>query len=104
MSKEAIQEAANKKILYTHHATVQMNSEDRLISTNEVREVIGDGEIIESRPNDPRGPVYLMMGKTSAQRVIHVVCSPKKEYLAVVTAYVPDPKEWSESLSQRQKS
>lgn len=55
MSKEAIQEAARKKILYTHHATVQMNSEERLISTSEVREAIDTGEIIESRPDDPRG-------------------------------------------------
>jgi hypothetical protein len=32
---------------------------------------------------------------------IHVVCSPKDEYLAVITAYRPDPEQWSQDFRKR---
>ena len=34
-------------------------------------------------------------------RPIHVVCSPKDEYLAIITCYLPDEDEWSDDLSVR---
>lgn len=82
---------------------MQMNLEERLISTKEVREIIGEGKIIESRPDDPRGNTFLMNGVTSKNRTVHVVCSPKDEFLAIVTVYVPDPTEWSADFSKRKK-
>lgn len=30
-----------------------------------------------------------------------MVCSPQDEYLAVITAYLPDPAEWSDDRRQR---
>ena len=42
-----------------------------------------------------------MLGFGDADRVVHVVCSPKDEYLAIITAYLPDPAHWSEDFRRR---
>jgi hypothetical protein len=34
-------------------------------------------------------------------RAIHAVCSSKDDYLAIVTAYLPDPKLWSNDFKKR---
>jgi len=61
---------------------------DRMISTAEVRRVIFEGEIIEDYPQDARGHSCLMLGYGEGDRALHIVCSPKDEYLAVITAYI----------------
>lgn len=101
--KEEVLEACKKKILFITHALDQMNSPERMISKDDVRDVIIKGEIVEDYPNDLRGHSCLMMGKTREQRVVHVVCSPKDEYLAIVTAYIPDPRKWRDDLKTRRK-
>jgi hypothetical protein len=40
----------------------------------------------------------------AVDRPLHVVCSPKKEYLAIITAYVPDVQEWENNYKKRKKS
>lgn len=39
--------------------------------------------------------VDLMLGFDDDLSPIHVVCSPKSEYLAIITAYLSDKDEWS---------
>jgi hypothetical protein len=34
-------------------------------------------------------------------RPVHVVCSPKADYLAIITAYVPDSGQWSADFRRR---
>jgi len=101
--KEEISKACKKKILFTTHALDQMNSPMRMISKDEVRDVIIKGEIIEDYPDDPKGHSCLMMSKTGEQRVVHVVCSPKDKYLAIITAYIPNPEKWRNDLKTRRK-
>jgi hypothetical protein len=50
--------------------------------------------VIEDYPEDPRGHSCLILGLGYNDRPIHIVCAPKEDYLAVITAYVPDPSEW----------
>ena len=71
-----------------------------MISSSEVERVVLEGEIIEDYPEDVRGPSCLMLG-SGGDRPIHVVCSPKDEYLAIITAYVPDPSQWSPDFRRR---
>lgn len=66
-----------------------------MITTTEVRQVIDKGEVIEDYPEDARGHSCLLLGHGGMERPIHVVCSPKEDYLAIITAYLPDPDEWS---------
>ena len=99
---ETVRASANKQILYLPHALEQMNAPDEMITTEEVRAVIFNGEIIEDYPKDARGHSCLMLGSSPENnRSIHVVCSPKDEYLAIITTYLPDPTKWSDDFRRR---
>jgi len=98
-----VRERAETRLLFLPHAIAQMSRPDRMITESEVRAVISEGEIIEDYPEDARGHSCLMLGHGQGQRPIHVVCSPKDEYLAVITAYLPDPSEWSGGFRERRK-
>ena len=96
-----MREAAAKRILFLPHAVSQMNSPDRMISTQEVRAVILEGEVIEDYPDDVRGHSCLMLGRGVDDRPVHVVCTPKGDYLAVITAYLPSAEQWASNWRTR---
>jgi hypothetical protein len=75
-----------------------------MISTGDVRKVLEEGEIIEDYPEDARGHSCLILGRGRDGRPIHIVCTPKDEYLAIVTAYIPDEAQWSGNFKTRIKS
>ena len=77
-----------------------MSRPNRMISTEEIRDAVLNGQIIEEYPNDDRGESCLVFN-LKEQRVIHVVCSPKTEYLAIITAYIPLPDQWSSDFKVR---
>lgn len=78
-----------------------MSRPDRMISTKEIRQVIEHGQIIENYPNDARGHSCLMLGSGEANRPVHVVCSHKEDFLAIITAYIPDEKDWDNGFKTR---
>ncbi len=80
-----------------------MNKPERMISTVEVQEVVLRGDVIEDYPEDARGHSCLIAGKSQRGRIVHVVCSPKEEYLAIITAYLPDAAEWDEIGRRRRR-
>ena len=98
---EDVRDAAQKRLLFLPHAIRQMSRPQRMISSNEVEVVVTQGELIEDYPSDPRGHSCLILGFGDATRAVHVVCSPKDEYLAIITAYLPDPTQWSEDFRRR---
>jgi hypothetical protein len=98
-----IRDAAAKRILFVPHALSQMNAPERMISTQEVRAVIFGGELIEDYPEDVRGHSSLMLGWGDKDRPVHVVCAPKPDYLAIITAYLPSPSQWEEDWRTRKK-
>ena len=89
-----VREAAAKHVLFLPHALSQMNTPERMISTEEVRAVIFRGQIIEDYPEDSRGHSCLMLGQGVNSRPVHVVCAPKSDYLAIITAYLPSLNQW----------
>lgn len=99
-----VRKKAKEKLLFLPHATRQMMHPDRMISTAEVRKVIVEGEIIEDYPEDARGHSCLILGHGDGERALHVVCSPKDEYLAIITAYLPEPDQWSDDYKSRRKT
>ena len=101
--RRQVLEAARKKLLFLPHAIRQMSRPDRMITAPEVRRVIMQGEIIENYPEDARGHSCLLVGSGDAGRNVHVVCSPKGDYLAVITAYVPDPRGWEPNFRVRRQ-
>ena len=98
---ERVRRASAQKRLYLPHALRQMARPDRMITSEEVRTVVDHGDLAEDYPEDPRGHSCLMVGFGEGGRPIHVVCAPKDEYLAIITAYLPDPREWMAGFKQR---
>jgi hypothetical protein len=96
-----VHDAAAKKLLFLPHAIRQMSRPNRMITTAEVNIVANTGELVEDYPNDPRGHSCLLLGLGYGGRAVHVVCSPKSDYLAIITAYLPDPAQWSDDFRRR---
>ncbi len=102
--RELIRERASQRILFLPHAVRQMSRPDRMISTADVRKVIEEGEIVEDYREDARGHSCLILGRARDGRPIHIVCTPKDEYLAVITAYIPVEEQWSKDFRTRIRS
>ena len=100
---EKIRETAQRRIIYTEHALDRMNAESEMITFEEVREVVVEGEIIEDYPEDVRGHSCLMLRFTRSGRPVHVVCTPKERYLGIITAYVPSEMKWKEDFKTRRQ-
>jgi hypothetical protein len=100
----AVRRSAQKRVLFLPHAIRQMSRPDRMITTEEIRRIIQTGEIVEDYPEDQRGHSCLLLGSGHGGRPVHVVCAPKEDYLAVITAYLPDPNRWSEDFRRRTES
>jgi hypothetical protein len=98
---EEVQQAGKKRLLFLPHAIRQMSRPERMITPKEVETIVSKGDLIEDYPQDPRGHSCLVLGFGDSSRAIHVVCSPKDDYLAIITAYLPDPAQWSEDFRGR---
>jgi len=100
---EQIRKIAEQNIIYTIHSLEEMNDEEELITTDEIREVIFDGEIIEDYPEDKRGHSCLMFAMTKKERPLHILVAPKADYLAIITTYIPSEKKWERNYKTRKK-
>ena len=98
---EEVKRAASQCLLFLPHAVRQMARPERLITPSEIRAVVEQGDLVEDYPEDPRGHSCLLLGQGNRQRSIHVVCSPKQDYLAIITAYLPSENEWESDLRTR---
>ena len=101
---QQIRQAAALKILFLPHAVQQMSRPERLIGAAEVRHVVDMGEVIEDYPEDPRGHSCLLLGEGTDNRPLHVVCAPKAEYLAIITAYLPSRDQWEDDMRTRKSA
>ncbi|MBY0248413.1 MAG: DUF4258 domain-containing protein [Nitrospiraceae bacterium] len=98
---ERVRVAGRKQFLYLPHAIRQMSRFDRMITAQEVQTVAMTGRLVEDYPEDPRGHSCLLLGYGEEDRAIHIVAAPKDDYLAIITAYVPDPSQWSPDFLRR---
>lgn len=64
------------------------------LTVGDLEEAIFAGEVIEERPDDPRGESKLIVGKTKGNRMVHVVIGLRFGRPIIVTVYLPDEKEW----------
>ena len=100
---ESVRQAARKKLLFLPHTVRQMSRPDRMISTEGIHRVLMQGEIIEDYPEDLRGHSCLMLGIDKTGREVHGVCSPKEDYVAIITAYLPNPNQWQTGFKKRKE-
>ena len=98
---DQVRAAAAMRILFLPHAVRQMSRPSQMISPAEIAVEITAGELVEDYPEDVRGHSCLLLGPGDGDRPIHVVCAPKSEYLAIITAYIPHPDQWSDDFKKR---
>ena len=91
----------NKNMRWTNHVLVRMLK--RNITIPDVENALMTGEIIEQYPNDYPYPSCLLLGLTVNNKYIHVVCGTNALELYLITAYYPDPDEWSEDFRIRKE-
>jgi hypothetical protein len=84
---------------WTNHVVLRLIQRD--IKTEDVCQALMNGEIIEQYPSDYPFPSCLVLGLTYDNRKLHVVCGVDESELWVITAYYPNPAEWSADLKKR---
>jgi hypothetical protein len=89
-------------LVFTTHALRRMLEHG--IRSGQIREVLEEGERIESYPDDTPLPSYLMLGKGEG-RVLHVVAADDEaqDETIVITSYEPDAKQWESDFRTRKR-
>jgi len=86
-------------VRWTKHILERLFS--RGISLEDVKYVLQNGVIIEQYPTDYPFPSCLVFGYTKTKKALHVVCGSNKKELWFITAYFPDPNEWTDDFKKR---
>ncbi|MCL2421551.1 MAG: DUF4258 domain-containing protein [Defluviitaleaceae bacterium] len=92
----------NGALRWTNHVMVRLTQ--RRITTDDVVYALQNGEIIEKYPTDYPYPSCLVLGVALDKRKIHVVCGFGKKELWLITAYYPNPDEWTEDFKTRKEN
>ncbi len=79
------------KIIISKHANSRMV--ERNVLADDIANLILNGEIIESYPDDFPCPSVLMF-RLLPGKPCHVVVAKCLDYLRIVTVYLPDEDEW----------
>ena len=88
-----------KSVHWTDHILGRLR--ERGIGIDDIVNVINNGEIIEQYPSDYPSPSCLMMGYTIAGQPLHIVCGSNGLKLWFITAYFPNPIEWTDDFKKR---
>ena len=86
---------------WTRHALERLFQ--RNIHMDDVKAALVKGEIIEQYPTDLPFPSCLVLGYTRTGEPLHIVCGSNGIELWIITAYFPNPVEWSYDFKQRRK-
>ena len=99
MDMQRIKEYYNEGlIIITEHAESRL--QERNISIKDLSDALKNGEIIEHYDEDEPFPSCLVLNIKN-KKPLHVVVSDAKEYLKVVTAYVPSSNVWYDGFKKR---
>jgi hypothetical protein len=86
---------------WTNHIVIRLLQ--RKIAINDVRHALLYGEIIEQYPSDYPYPSCLVLGIALSNKYIHIVCGVAETELWLITAYYPNPAEWSADFRIRKE-
>jgi hypothetical protein len=93
---------AGRRVYWSYHVNMRMR--DRFIGRDEILGAVATCEIIEEYPRDKYLPSYLVRAEGGGG-VFHVLFAADVESnnVRVVTAYRPDPAQWSDDLKSRRR-
>ncbi len=93
---------ASGKYEFSKHALDQSILRD--VRVQEIREAVGNGDVIEDYPEDKYGPSCLILGFTTMGRPLHIQCSyPSRPLIKIITLYEPDPEVWLDQRTRRSR-
>jgi hypothetical protein len=89
-----------RRIYWSYHVNMRMDR--RSIARELILGAVETYEIIEAYPRDKYMPSYLVYA-TAEPHVLHILFATDidEDNVRVVTAYWPDPAEWSDDLKSR---
>ncbi len=97
--------ATIRKYCIEHRIQWTAHVMQRLIKRNilrgDVKATLLNGKIIEEYPSDYPYPSCLVLGFTSVNQPLHVVCGIGDDKLWIITAYRPDETMWDASFTRR---
>lgn len=92
----------SNSIRWTDHAVKRLIK--RCLTRLSVKQAILNGEIIEDYPCDYPYPSCLVLGISDESVALHVVCGIGEGELWIITAYIPDPEEWTDGFKVRKET
>jgi hypothetical protein len=93
--KELVRE---DKFLISQHARIRMFQ--RNVSTDDIKSVILNGEVLEDYRNDEPCPSVLMLGFIGTVPY-HVVVAEYEDHLRLITIYIPEEDRWQDYRRRR---
>ncbi len=93
---------AARRIYWSYRVNMRMR--DRFIAREQILGATASYEFIASYPRDKYLPSYLVYAMAD-DRVLHILFAADVEgdNVRIVTAYHPDPAEWSDDLKSRRQ-
>ena len=89
-----------RQILWTHH--VNMRLRNRFIPRSAILDSVESYELIESYPDDKYLPSYLVLAEHEGTTFhIRFAADVPDGNVRIVTAYRPNPEEWTEDFRKR---
>lgn len=88
-------------IIWSQHVATRCLQ--RGIKTVDIENCILNGEIIEEYPDDYPYYSYLILGLTTKNQFLHVVCGMGNNKLWIITAYFPSLDKWESDFKKRKE-
>lgn len=89
------------QFIITNHARIRMFQ--RNVTTDVIKEIVIQGEVIEEYPNDFPCPSLLILGYNK-KNPLHVVIGKCEDHARIITVYIPDEKHWIDDKKRKRKS
>ncbi len=89
----------DEKFIISDHARVRMFQ--RNVTTEEINEIIVNGEIIENYPDNFPCPSVLILGLKKGKS-LHIVAAQCENHVRIITVYEPDEEKWVEFRKRKE--
>lgn len=101
MNIDEIKDFMNRdQFIITNHARIRMFQ--RNVTTDLIKEIVLQGEVIEEYPNDFPCPSLLILGYHK-KNPLHVVIANCENHVRIITVYKPDKENWIDYKKRKRK-